>query len=97
MSDTFINNGIVDLTSPEFSELSQFVKNNVQRNSTICEDSIVDHNELFIFVLATSNNKAYYRNCLGISGNIVKRARIKDRTAILGFFCRRMLTDVWTK
>ena len=84
MSDSFIKNGLVDLTGPEFSELAQFVKNNVQQNSTIWEDSNVDPNVLFDSDLATRNNKAYYCNCPGISGYFVKRARIKDGTAILG-------------
>ena len=85
MRNTFINEGLVDLTGPEFTELAGFVKDNVRQNSAIWDyEDEIDPEELDNSSLAASNNKAYYCNCPGISGYLVKRARIKNGTAILG-------------
>ena len=85
MRNTFINEGLVDLTGPEFTELAGFVKDNVRQNSAIGDyEDEINPEELDNSSLAASNNKAYYCNCPGISGYLVKRARIKNGTAILG-------------
>ena len=85
MKDAFIKDGKADLTCPEFNELAGYVKDNVQQNSKMWnyeDDS--DPNELFDSSLAARNNKAYYCVCPGITGYLVKRARIKNGTDILG-------------
>ena len=87
MMDTFIKEGKADLTVPEFTELAGFVKDNVQPNSKMWDyndDEDVDPAALFDSSLSAKNNKAYYCNCPGISGYLVKRARVKNGTAILG-------------
>ena len=85
MRDIFIRDGKVDLSGSEFTELASYVKDNVQPNSKMwnIEDG-VDFTEMYDPGLAAKNNKAYYCDCPGITGYLVKRARIKDGTAILG-------------
>ena len=85
MKDVFIKDGKADLACSEFTDLANFVKDNVQQNSKMWKDgNVVDPNEVFDSSLAAKNNKAYYCTCPGITGYLVKRARIKDGTAILG-------------
>ncbi len=87
MMNTFIKDGKADLTVPEFTELAGFVKENVQPNSKMWDyndEEEVDPEVLFNSSLAATTNKAYYCNCPGISGYLVKRARVKNGTAILG-------------
>ena len=87
MMNTFIKEGKADLTVPEFTELAGFVKENVQPNSKMWDyndEEEVDPEVLFNSSLAATTNKAYYCNCPGISGYLVKRARVKNGTAILG-------------
>ena len=87
MMNTFIKEGKADLTVPEFTELAGFVKENVQPNSKMWDyndEEEVDPEVLFNSSLAATTNKAYYCNCPGISGYLVKRARVKNGTTILG-------------
>ena len=85
MMNVFIKEGMVDLTGPEFAELAGFVKDNVQQNSKLWDtDQEADYEELFDSDLAAKNNKAAYCDCPGISGYLVKRARIKNGTTMLG-------------
>ena len=85
MKDIFIKDGKAELACSEFTELANYVKDNVQQNSKLWKDgNVVDPNEVFDSSLAAKNNKAYYCECPGITGYLVKRARIKDGTAILG-------------
>lgn len=85
MRDIFIKGGKVDLTGSEFAEIANYVKENVQQNSKMWNNGDdVDPNEVFDSSLAARNNKAYCCDCPGISGYLVKRARIKNGTAILG-------------
>ena len=87
MMNTFIKEGKADLTVPEFTELAGFVKENVQPNSKMWDyndEEEVDPEALFDSSLSAKNNKAYYCNCPGISGYLVKRARVKNGTTILG-------------
>lgn len=85
MKDVFIKDGKADLTGPEFAELAGYVKDNVQQNSKMWDiDDEEDPNILFDSSLAAKSNKAYHCDCPGISGYFVKRARIKNGTAILG-------------
>ena len=87
MMNTFIKDGKADLTGPEFAELAGYVKDNVQPNSKMWDyndEEEIDPEVLFNSSLAATTNKAYYCNCPGISGYLVKRARVKNGTAILG-------------
>ncbi len=83
MSDGFIVNGKVDLTSSDFADITEYVRDNVQQDS-LSWDAITNENiEDFNFT-TQGNRTAYYCNCPGISGYLVKRAQIKNGTAILG-------------
>ena len=85
MRNTFIKDGKVDLNGSEFTELAGFVKDNVQQSSKQWDtNDDANPDELFDSSLAAKNNKAYYCECPGISGYLVKRARIKNGTTILG-------------
>lgn len=83
MSDAFIVKGKVDFTGSEFAEIAGYVKDNVKQNS-ISWDMITDENIESIDYTSKGNRIAYYCNCPGISGYLVKRAQIKNGTAILG-------------
>ena len=83
MSDSFIKDGKVDLNGDDFEKLAKFVKDNVQQ-SVILPDEEVNVDEIFDSSLAAKNNKAIYCNCPGISGYLVKRARVRNGTSILG-------------
>ena len=85
MSDVFIKDGKVDLTGPEFEVLADYVKDNVPENSKKWFDSDEDRPRSEEDDPAPGRNKtAYYCNCPGISGYLVKRARINEGKAILG-------------
>lgn len=47
MDDVFIKNGKADFTGPEFAELAEYVKNNVQEASGSWNDIIVDDDVVF--------------------------------------------------
>ncbi len=83
MSDRFIVNGKVDLTSSEFEDIAGYVRDNVQQDS-LSWDIISDENIQLMDFTTKGNKTAYYCNCPGISGYLVKRAQIKNGTAILG-------------
>ena len=78
MGEVFVNNGKVDFSNPEFLLLADYVKENVQQKSISWNTNDTDGTD-------TINNRiAYYSNCPGISGYLVKRDQIKNGTAILG-------------
>ena len=85
MSDRFMVNGNVDFTGSDFADIAGYVRDNVQQDSlpwdTIPDDNIEGLDFNFI---TQGNMTAYYCNCPGISGYLVKRAEIKNGTAILG-------------
>ena len=83
MSDKFIVNGNVDISSSDFADIAGYVKDNVQQNSLSWDIKPEDDVELVDFT-TKGNKTAYYCNCPGISGYLVKRAQIKNGTAILG-------------
>ena len=84
MNDVFIKDGKVDLNCPEFFELAEYVKENVRnrKENTDSDDEgpryFEDESEL------GRNRTAYYCNCPGISGYLVKKAQMRNATAILG-------------
>lgn len=86
MSDEFIKDGKIDFSGREFAALAEFVKDNVPENSVKWEfttdedmqDSEGDETSL------ERNKIACLCNCPGIGGYLVKRADIKNGTAILG-------------
>ena len=84
MSDSFIKDGKVDLTGAEFEALARYVKDNVQQSVILPEDDDTNVDEIFDSTLAAKNHKALYCNCPGISGYLVKRARVQNATSILG-------------
>lgn len=84
MRDAFIKDGKADLTGPEFAELAQYVKDNVKqvrlpKSEENEEDPMAIYDPVFL-----KSNKALYCNCPGITGYLVKRARLKDATTIVG-------------
>lgn len=83
MSDKFIVNGKVDLTSSDFEDIAGYVRDNVQQDS-LSWDTISDENIEPMDFTTKGNKIAYYCNCPGISGYLVKRAQINNGTAILG-------------
>ena len=83
MSDRFIVNGKVDLTCSEFEDIAGYVRDNVKQDS-LSWDNISDENIEPIDFTTKGNKIAYFCNCPGISGYLVKRAQIKNGTAILG-------------
>ncbi len=78
LSDKFIKDGKVDLSDPDFRVIAEYVKNNVQPAS-LQWDTVESGSGS-----SAGNNTAYYCNCPGISGYLVKRSQIKNGTAILG-------------
>ena len=85
MSNRFIKDGKVDLTGPEFVELAQYVKDNVMPGKRPkSEDDEEDPSALFDPAIILKSNKALYCNCPGITGYLVKRARLKEATTITG-------------
>lgn len=83
MSDEFIVNGKVYFDNPKFADIAEFVKESVQSKS-ISWDSVTNE-EVGPMDFTTKGDKtAYYCNCPGISGYLVKRAQVKNGTAILG-------------
>ena len=86
MSDVFIKNGKADFTGPEFRELAEYVNDNVRETSKSL--SLVDEEDRPRSEeddpSPGRNKTAYYCNCPGISGYLVKRARMNEATAILG-------------
>ncbi len=83
MKDSFIKEGKADLSKTEFAELAQYVKENVKQNSQLWSNEPVDTEEVNDSRTVLIN-KAYHCDCPGISGYLVKRARVQDGTAILG-------------
>lgn len=83
MSDVFIKDGKVDLSGSEFELLAEYVKENVQENSKKWLDEERPRSEEED-QSPGRNKTAYYCTCPGISGYLVKRARINEGTAILG-------------
>ena len=81
MSDVFIRDGKVNITGSEFEVIAEYVKDNVQEN---CKDWGYDSNDGSPSFDENVRSSAYYCNCPGISGYLVKRARIDNGTAILG-------------
>ena len=84
MRDAFIKDGKADLTGPEFAELAEYVKDNVKqvrlpKSEENEEDPMAIDDPVFL-----KSNKALYCNCPGITGYLVKRARLKEATTILG-------------
>ena len=85
MSDRFIKDGKADLTGPEFAELAQYVKDNVMPGKRPkSEDDEEGPSALSDPAVILKSNKALYCNCPGITGYLVKRARLKEATTITG-------------
>ena len=83
MSDRFILNGKVFFTGSDFADIAGYVRDNVRQDS-LSWDIITDENTEDINFTTQGNKIAYYCGCPGISGYLVKRAQIKNGTAILG-------------
>lgn len=83
MSNSFIVDNKVDFSNQDFAELATFVKDNVKQNS-VSWDLLNDESTEIENFTTEGNKTAYYCNCPGISGYLVKRAQIKNGTAILG-------------
>ena len=83
MSNSFIVDNKVDFSNQDFAELAAFVKDNVKQNS-VSWDLLNDESTEIENFTTEGNKTAYYCNCPGISGYLVKRAQIKNGTAILG-------------
>lgn len=83
MGDRFVKDGRVVFSNSDFKDLAEYVNDNVQQNS-LSWDSIRDDNLEQGDFTTKGNRTAYYCNCPGISGYLVKRAQIKNGTAILG-------------
>ncbi len=83
MSDKFITNNVVDFSGTDFVLIADYVKDNVKENS-LSWSIIANENPDSIDFTTKGNKTAYYCNCPGISGYLVKRAQIKNGTAILG-------------
>ena len=84
LSDKFIKNGKVDFSDPAFRVIAEYVNKNVQPASFQWDTADSDPFALPEPDSPSGNNIAYYCNCPGISGYLVKRAQIKNGTAILG-------------
>lgn len=83
MSDCFIANNKVNLTGSDFADIAGYVRENVKQDS-LSWDTITEENVELVDFTTKGNKTAYYCNCPGISGYLVKRAQIKNGTAILG-------------
>ena len=84
MSDTFIKDGKVDLSGPEFACLAEFVKNNVHAKSKAWDEDLEGVPDPESEEDPARNRTAYYCSCPGISGYLVKKACMRNATAILG-------------
>lgn len=82
MSDVFIKNGKADFTCSDFAELAEYVNDCVQEKLILPDEENEQPSE--DDYVAGRNKTAYYCNCPGISGYLVKRGRMNDATAILG-------------
>ena len=83
MSDRFLADGKIDFSGSDYKELAEYVKDTVQQKS-ISWDTIPDEDLEPTDFTTRGNRDAYYCCCPGISGYLVKRAQIKNGTAILG-------------
>ncbi len=95
-SDKFISNGKADFSAPEFAELAEFVKNNVQENSRSWDEMYNDD----VYYTGTvgvgaavapvkgdsgANSPALYGSVYGISGYFMNMANVQGNgSAILG-------------
>lgn len=84
MYNEFIKEGKCSFTDSKYTEISNFVNDNVRQNSqswkTITETSGSTSDDS----LSDVERIAYYCNCPGISGYLVKRSQIENGSAILG-------------
>lgn len=83
MQGSFVKDGKIDLTGPEYAELAEYVKDHVWEKSVSWD---LDYSEMSPEEYAMGKNwkTAYYCNCPTITGYLVKRTQIKNGTAILG-------------
>ncbi len=83
MQSTFIKNGKIDITGPEFAELAAYVKEHVWEKS---ESWDIDYSEMTPeeYYMGKNWKTAFYCNCPTITGYFVKRTQIKNGTVILG-------------
>lgn len=95
-SDKFISNGKADFSAPEFAELAEFIKNNVQENSRSWDEMYNDD----VYYTGTvgvgaavapvkgdsgANSPALYGSVYGISGYFMNMANVQGNgSAILG-------------
>ena len=84
MNDKFISEGKIDITGSEYTELAEFVKDNVIEMSQSWNDESGEHGSPEEYAMGKNWQTAYYCNCPSISGYLVKRDQIKNGTAILG-------------
>lgn len=92
MSDKFIVNGKADFTCQEFTELAEFVKNNVQEKATNWRDNTVEDGPKIAVGVTTfkgdvSGNeglKAFYTTVYGTGSYFYNIADAHGATAILG-------------
>ena len=92
MSDKFIVNGKADFTCQEFTELAEFVKNNVQEKATNWRDNTVEDGPKIAVGVTTfkgdvSGNeglKAFYTTVYGTGSYFYNIADSHGATAILG-------------
>ena len=92
MSEKFIANGKADFTCPEFTELAEFVKNNVQEKATNWNDGTATDGPMIAVGVTTfkgdvSGNeglKAFYTTVYGTGSYFYNIADSHGGTAILG-------------
>ena len=85
MRDKFISNGKVDFTGPEFAELAEFVKNNVQENSKTWAEGEYGNNVIvYGGPIDEEIKKAVYTTSYGFYDYFMSLNQLDGADAILG-------------
>ena len=96
MSEKFIQNGKADFTGPEFAQLADYVKNNVQESSKSWDEMYADDDVYYDGNytygvgapvkgdIGYSDQTAVYANTYGLSSYFITMAQTGGSTAILG-------------
>ena len=95
MSEKFIKDGKADFTGPEFAQLAEYVKNNVQESSKSWDEMYPATDDYYIDTsvavgapvkgdIGYSNETAVYTTTYGIGGYFMQMAQTNGATAILG-------------